>query len=1067
MGLLASEKFKPTIFVGLGGNGGKIVNMLARKLKRHAAWNRIQNLVHFLAIDTNKDDLDKFRNVAPDCRFLVSSFDARAYVERKRGNRELSEDPRLTQWVPTNYAFRSTQGAGAGQIRLESRLRLYYNLEEDRAGIRKKINQMLQQSTSREDPWRDNEDKVVRVVLFCSVAGGTGSGGFLPMSYLLRDMVLDAGWGRPNVTGFLTLPTAFLDKVKPQLHADIMANGYAALKELEFLTRQLDYKDGSGKVEFHYDPGTLDPERLSVQERPFSIAYLIDRPDQVSIERYEAAVADAAFLQMFSSLLGAQAGEYDNYEKHQKQLALGHFTVHYGGLGTALLQLPRNDVLRYSSLRYTARAFRDFLCFGANTSAINYADPAFQKLDQREKNRRIDEAFLRYIEERASEEESRNEKGIFFGVKAQLGAGGNPLMVLFKQKLDAILTKLTNLTSEIENADLVSINPGNPSLRRPESTLRKQYADVSAKAQGEMLEGLLSQLKTGQLFREFFGEDVNPLAQRLFLIRLLGEDFIAPSDDAKELLKAEGIDFNPSDPNLQKQLMQAEKGLGAAAQQGMFEKLLDRDNAKFNAAKKVAKGFLDKLVREAQDDILRRFWRQFESKLREKAEELAGRFRELARLSDEATRQLESDAERFQRDPGADPESDVAQHYLDAEVLKDDRKNDRLWHVLYAHKLEAASWKSQEIFKAVAGAFREERGADGVLRVPDAGEICSRIRSGLISSARATFAQTLEEAQLDLASGLDLEQRYIAVLAAHDLKALQQSGKLDDQVKAVPESIVELGVRDRLKRLNEQCTLLAHVDPTKKDDPSVTPAEVFLVGLADKFNSDEPSSVGNLLKQVVNKQPGFVTGWEDRDAMVLYRSTLGVPIYFFRNVQAELYSSYKRVRDDTNRSYPLHIEAAWENGGLPDLDPLEQKRADKRRKQEEEAATKRSAEHQGIRDFALASIFGGVVKEDAGYVWTSFGAKGLLGTDRSSAFASFLALDPTMRSDVLEPSLAKWGQATHDKISREQVIGEVRMHEQRLKEAYARALASQLDAERRHVSSEREVVTALLQELGA
>ena len=74
MGLIAAEKFKPVIFVGLGGNGGKIVNQLAGRLRRHIHWDRINDLTHFVVIDTNKDDLDKHRDIPPDCRFLISSF---------------------------------------------------------------------------------------------------------------------------------------------------------------------------------------------------------------------------------------------------------------------------------------------------------------------------------------------------------------------------------------------------------------------------------------------------------------------------------------------------------------------------------------------------------------------------------------------------------------------------------------------------------------------------------------------------------------------------------------------------------------------------------------------------------------------------------------------------------------------------------------------------------------------------------------------------------------------------------------------------------------------------------
>ena len=117
MGLLTTEKFNPTLFVGLGGNGGKIVQLLAGRLRRHPNWERIKAMTHFVAIDTNKDDLDKLKDVPVENRFLISAFDARAYIERKRGQRELQEDRLVTQWVPANYQFRATQGAGAGQIR--------------------------------------------------------------------------------------------------------------------------------------------------------------------------------------------------------------------------------------------------------------------------------------------------------------------------------------------------------------------------------------------------------------------------------------------------------------------------------------------------------------------------------------------------------------------------------------------------------------------------------------------------------------------------------------------------------------------------------------------------------------------------------------------------------------------------------------------------------------------------------------------------------------------------------------------------------------------------------------
>jgi len=92
--------------------------------------------------------------------FGLTKLRTRAFA---RALAELPEDEMVTQWVHPDYDFRATTGAGAGQIRPESRLGLYYNLEDDRAGIRRKITRMLDVATRRENPWRDNEHRVVNV----------------------------------------------------------------------------------------------------------------------------------------------------------------------------------------------------------------------------------------------------------------------------------------------------------------------------------------------------------------------------------------------------------------------------------------------------------------------------------------------------------------------------------------------------------------------------------------------------------------------------------------------------------------------------------------------------------------------------------------------------------------------------------------------------------------------------------------------------------------------------------------------------------------------------------------
>ncbi|MBM4366120.1 MAG: hypothetical protein FJ102_07880 [Deltaproteobacteria bacterium] len=1073
MGSLARDKFKPTIFVGLGGNGGKIVDLMASKLRRHPHWSRISALTQFLVIDTNKDDLDKIRHVPPECRFLVSAFDRRAYIARKRGLMETARDELVTQWVPENYDFRGTQGAGAGQIRIESRLGLYYNLEDDvRAGMRRKLVRMLDDATRRENPWRDNEDRVVQVMLYASVAGGTGSGGFLPMSYLLRDAVLDNGWGRPSVVGMLSLPTTFLDKVKPQLQADIMANGYAALKELEYLTRQLGYEGGTKELEFHYDPGNRDRSRQVVRERPFSLCYLIDKPRELSIERFEHAVADASFLQIFTPLLGAQAGEYDNYDKHQKRLANGHFSVHYAAFGTSILHLPRRDVIKYSSLRFVARAFREYLCFGADQPAfrVPYGDPVWEQQDKATKDRDIDDKFLSYVAWRAEEERRANLKGVFTKIAANKGKDDQEIDAAFTARLSAVYERLAEKIT-IQDIDRQAINEGNPSIERQLNFLREDWKTSSGAVRAYQ-DAQITDLKSGKFLGSFFSDlEVNPIAQRFFLVKLLRQGFIAPTtDEADGFLAETAVSRRDIDgPLVQQEKARLHNQMSSALNRGFMGSMLDRENAKFNSAKAQAVRFYEDLAQEYRQELRRMFWRSFEDTLRNVASTLLTTFRNVGQLADRAARQASDETERFRADPGADPQSDVAQYYLDAEALRDDRRRERLWNVFYEHRLDLASnFDAGKIFDTVTSSFTPIRDTDGTLRDRDASEVVEAVRTGLMAQASGVFDRAMTAMGLDLAMALDLEQRYIALHAdGKDPTELRRGGKLDDEVRAIARDRVERGVEDRLKRLAEECVLLANLDPAKADDTSVRPAYVFLAGAHASFTTDEPDCLGAVLKRAA---PGItlLPDWTDRDAVVLYRGQLGVPVYWFRNVETVLQPAYSRVRDDATRSYPLHIEAAWEAGdGLPNLNPLDIRRAEEKRSQEDAARRARDERGSRIRSFELACLVGGVVDLGGSYNWSSSGATGVLGKDRVSAFAGWESLDPELRSDIEADALRAWREGTVDRGGRERLARELGAHAERLKGVYAQAKAAGRDQEARFVTDERAAVTALLAEVQA
>ncbi|MCA9701863.1 MAG: hypothetical protein KC431_30360, partial [Myxococcales bacterium] len=107
----------PTLFVGLGGSGGRAVGRIAKRLRAHNDFElQYRNLVRFIAIDTNDADLARLRKGTTeygkvDETVLISDFDKVAFSKLRRGELFADADTYFTQWVHDWYQFREESGA--------------------------------------------------------------------------------------------------------------------------------------------------------------------------------------------------------------------------------------------------------------------------------------------------------------------------------------------------------------------------------------------------------------------------------------------------------------------------------------------------------------------------------------------------------------------------------------------------------------------------------------------------------------------------------------------------------------------------------------------------------------------------------------------------------------------------------------------------------------------------------------------------------------------------------------------------------------------------------------------
>jgi len=228
------KSMSPTLFIGLGGAGGKIVNRIAGILKGRNDHEAHSRTMQFFTLDTDKGDLDTLDNIPRAHRFAISGFDKGIWVRDKLGRTGISRpkaDPRVAQWVHDWYNFRASQGAGAGQIRVESRVSLYNSLES--TNLIGRLEKAILDSIDMKNAHLSTEVKKYNVFIYFSNAGGTGSGAHLMMAAFLRHLIGNFGWSA-NITGVCALPTMFTSKF-PNMRQryDIFSNGYSALKEVE------------------------------------------------------------------------------------------------------------------------------------------------------------------------------------------------------------------------------------------------------------------------------------------------------------------------------------------------------------------------------------------------------------------------------------------------------------------------------------------------------------------------------------------------------------------------------------------------------------------------------------------------------------------------------------------------------------------------------------------------------------------------------------------------------------------------------------------------------------------
>ena len=269
-----------SVIIGIGGTGVETLKALKRKVYTQLIPSNPgdaiprYDMIRFLAVDADNTAVDAPLSVADlqkDRGEFVcikpANLAALLDPDLPTGRTERKKSRYLNNWMNIDNIKPLLAENGAGGIRQMGRFMLMESAQKVFDSIQSAITSAMRGNSS---------GGAVNVHIIAGISGGTGSGCFIDICYLVRQVLQQNGW-KGKLFGYFFLPDVVISK--SAVKADIVKeainrrNGYAAFRELDYL---MDLPGAQDYFEQSY-PGSIPAIRT--QAPPVDLAHLISATD--------------------------------------------------------------------------------------------------------------------------------------------------------------------------------------------------------------------------------------------------------------------------------------------------------------------------------------------------------------------------------------------------------------------------------------------------------------------------------------------------------------------------------------------------------------------------------------------------------------------------------------------------------------------------------------------------------------------------------------------------------------------------------------------------------------------
>ena len=342
--------YRPTLVVGVGGTGCEIAEGVIREARANGLDQRGRLAV--MGFDTDVNDIQQRTQI--DRRNIVQTSSLDTIYQILEKTPEAEHGFCLGRAELPHRLLNMKLIEGAGQIRMLSHLALYDQLKRRSTEIEATIGNVFA-DLARHDG-RTEFAGALNIIVCGSLAGATGSGCYVQIALLLRRIALDRGVRGVQVRGVFVLPDVFVRAASlgTQQIDNVLANGYASLKELNAVFAAAEDVEGTHDFVYEFAPG----RRQQTGEAPFEAVTFVDYENVAggnlgsNLANYKQLATRSVYLQTFTSVGKETLSRTINDALAGVAAAARASSNVFGAIGIAAVRYPARHMADFLAHRF-------------------------------------------------------------------------------------------------------------------------------------------------------------------------------------------------------------------------------------------------------------------------------------------------------------------------------------------------------------------------------------------------------------------------------------------------------------------------------------------------------------------------------------------------------------------------------------------------------------------------------------------------------------------------------------------------------------------------------------------